>query len=80
MGLKSLFGRGQENREEAGPEMAACPHTTMTPRWDHAEDIGKHDLATAYRCEGCGQMFSRAEADHLRHTEGDRLRDTVPTE
>jgi hypothetical protein len=79
MGLKSLFGRKQETDEVAPAELATCPHTTLTPRWDRAEDIGKHDLATAYRCEGCGHVFSREEVDHLRRTETERVRETMPT-
>jgi hypothetical protein len=80
VGLKNLFGRGQEIREEVQPELVSCPHTTLTPRWDRAEDIGKHDLATGYRCEGCGRMFSREEVDKLRASEGERVRETIPAE
>jgi hypothetical protein len=80
MGLKSLFSRGQDEHNDSETAVTACPHTTMTPRWDRAEDIGKHELATAYRCEGCGTMFSREEADRLRNSEGERLRETVPAE
>ena len=83
MGLMSkLFGKNQEIREEAGPELAAmtsCPHTTLTPRWDRAEDIGHEDRATGFRCEGCGTMFSPDEVRDLRRSESERLRETIPT-
>ncbi|MHB8574937.1 MAG: hypothetical protein ACYDCQ_06340 [Dehalococcoidia bacterium] len=82
MGLMSkLFGK-HESREEATPELAAtvsCPHTTLTPRWDSAEDIGHDDRATGFRCEGCGTMFGPREAAELRDKAGDRLRETMPT-
>ena len=84
MGLMTkLFGKHQESTAEAQPDAAAtatCPHTTMTPRWDRAEDIGYHDRVSGYRCEGCGTMFSREEAEQLRSSESERLRETVPTE
>ena len=79
MGLGKLFGR-HEVREEVQPEMAnlnSCPHTTMTPRWDSAEDIGHHDRATGFRCEGCGRMFSAEEAAQLRESESDRLQSAL---
>ncbi len=86
MGLMGkLFGKGQEIREEAQPELAtmgapSCPHTTMTPRWDRAEDIGHEERATGFRCEGCGEMFSPQQAAELRANAGERLRETVATQ
>ena len=75
-----LFGK-QEIREVAGPELTTmhdtCPHTTMVPRWDNADDIGKADRVSAYHCEGCNKLFTREEAEALRHTEKDRLQDTL---
>lgn len=79
MGLGKLFGK-QEIREVAQPELAnlnSCPHTTMTPRWDSADDIGHEDRATGFRCEGCGKMFSPEEAASLRHSAAERLQSTL---
>ncbi len=79
MGLMSkLFGKGQEI-PEAAPGVSLCPHTTMTPRWDRAEDIGHEDRATGWHCEGCGEMFTAEEGRQIRDQAGDRLRDTLPT-
>jgi hypothetical protein len=82
--MGKLFGK-QEIREEAQPEPAgmsspSCPHTTMTPRWDSAEDIGHEERATGFRCEGCGEMFTPEQAAELRRHAGEWLRETVPTE
>lgn len=74
-----LFGKGQEIPEAVQPELAVCPHTTMTPRWDRAEDIGHEDRATGFRCEGCGRSFSPEEARELRAHEGQRLKSTLPS-
>ena len=80
MGLMTkLFGRGQENSEATPPAPALCPHTTMTPRWDRAEDIGHEDRATGFRCEGCGRSFSPEEARDLRAHEVERLKATLPS-
>jgi hypothetical protein len=82
MGLMSkLFGK-HETHEVAASEPAAmpsCPHTTLTPRWDRADDIGHEDRATGFRCEGCSTMFSPDEVRELRRSEGERLRETIPT-
>jgi hypothetical protein len=81
MGLMSkLFGKGEQDHAAEPAEQAVCPHTTMTPRWDSVDDIGKYDRATSFRCESCGNVFSREEANELRSSEADRLRDAVPTE
>ncbi len=80
MGLMGkLFGKGQEIPEVAQPGVTQCPHTTMTPRWDRAEDIGHEDRATGWRCEGCGEMFDAEEGQRIRAQSGERLRDTLPT-
>jgi hypothetical protein len=82
MGLLSKLRGKSDERDEVAAAVASaeCPHTTLTPRWDSADDIGHEDRATAFRCEGCGIMFSRAEAEQLRDRAGDRLRETIATE
>jgi hypothetical protein len=79
VGLKNLFGKSDKHAEMAAPQSVTCLHTTMTPRWDRAEDIGKHDLATSYRCEGCGEVFAREQVDQLRASELERVRSAIPT-
>lgn len=77
--LSKLFGKGGATTEQDKMPSAAatCPHTTLVPRWDNAADIGHEERATGYRCEGCGAMFTRAEAEALRRREAERLRETV---
>ena len=29
-----------------------CPHTTLSPRWDSAEDMGKEGKASSFTCTG----------------------------
>jgi methionyl-tRNA synthetase len=83
MGLMNkLFGH-QEIQEVAQPELAtltSCPHTTLTPRWDAVEDMGKADRATGYHCEGCGRMFTPEEERSLRSNEAERVREAMPVE
>jgi hypothetical protein len=46
---------------------------TLIPRWDRAEDIGRQDRVSLYRCEACGREFTLAEANRLRATEEARI-------
>ena len=63
--LDKLFGRGEGHHAEM--DEVACPHTTLTARWDSVDDIGKHDRATGFHCEGCGADFSGDEGRRLLH-------------
>ena len=79
--MSKLLGKNDEQAAmNEAVASAECPHTTLTPRWDSADDIGHEDRATAFHCEGCGVMFSQAEAMELRQRAGDRLRETIATE
>lgn len=82
MGLMSkLFGKTDDDAAvRAAVDSAECPHTTLTPRWDSADDIGNEDRAVSYRCEGCQTVFSREQAQTLRRDAASRLRNTVGTE
>ena len=51
-----------------------CEHIVLVPRWDRAEDVGREDDVSGYRCEACGTEFTPYEATHLRATEAARLR------
>lgn len=78
--LSKLFGKADDHAAvKAAVDAAECPHTTLIPRWDSANDIGNEDLAVSYRCEGCGETFSREQAQTLRRNAADRLRGTVGT-
>ena len=82
--LNKLMGRPEtdepEQEQETEQISATCPHLAVVPRWDSADDIGHEELATSFHCESCGRDFSAAEMRALRSSEGDRLRDAMPTE
>ncbi len=65
--LGRIFG-GKERAEEEQPHASQCPHTSLTPRWDAADDMGKMDKVTRYSCESCGTTFSREEAERRQQT------------
>jgi len=66
--LRRLLGRREE------PPVPVCPHVTLVPRWDSADDIGKPEKVTSFICEGCQASFSREEGEQLQATEVERLR------
>lgn len=35
-----------------------CTHMVLLPRWDAAEDMGKLDRVTGYRCDACREDLS----------------------
>lgn len=73
--LSRLFGGKKEAPpEEVAASAAECPHTALVPRWENAGDMGKEELISGYRCEGCGNSFSREEGDQLLKAEEARLR------
>jgi transposase-like protein len=73
--LSRLFGgKKEEPPDEAAVSAAECPHTALVPRWDSAEDMGKEDKISRYRCEGCGNTFSREEGLNLLEAEEERVR------
>lgn len=78
--MDKLFHKG-ENEAKSEPvaaDLTTCPHTTMTPRWDSADDIGHYDRATGFRCEGCGQSFTPDEERQLRASASERLAEALP--
>lgn len=60
--LAKLFRRGDAAPTDAPVQ---CPHTALTPRWDRPEDMGKEDLASSFRCDTCGAVFSGDEGRRL---------------
>lgn len=71
--LSRLFGG---KKAEPAEEAAAvdCPHTALVPRWSSADDMGKEDKISGYRCEGCASDFSSEEGERLLSAEEERLR------
>jgi hypothetical protein len=74
--MKWLHKRRQQP-EEVDVAPAPCEHVTLVPRWDRADDMGRADRVASYRCEACGEEFTRAEGESLRETEAARLRRMV---
>ena len=76
--LNKLFKKGDSataEREELAS--VACPHTTLTPRWDSVEDMGNDEKVTGYQCQACGEDFSAAEGHALRRSEADRAQNVL---
>lgn len=73
MGLREkLFGRSKPS-PTGQAEMSHCPHTTLTPRWNSAAEMGQQDKVSAYHCEGCSQPFTPAEGRTLQQSEAARV-------
>lgn len=64
--ISRIFGGSKETATAEPLPPPQCGHATLTPRWDAAEDMGKADRVTSYRCEGCGIQVTPAEAVRLR--------------
>lgn len=75
--LSRIMGRKSE--QATAPIDVQCPHVTLVPHWDKAEDMGHEDKATSYRCDACSSTFAPAEATELRRTEAERLARDLPT-
>ena len=59
--LSRIFG-GSKSKHESTIQAPPCPHLTLVPRWDAAEDIGQADKATSFTCEACGERFTPEQA------------------
>jgi hypothetical protein len=79
MGLLDRLFRRSGAPTEAVDDAAGteCPHTTLTARWDSAEDMGNEDKATSFICTACNESFAPEEAMKLRATEAERLRQNL---
>ncbi len=76
--LGKLFGsKGKDGAVVTEAGAVSCPHVTLVPRWDSAADMGNDSKATSYVCQACRQTFTREEAQTLRQTEGERLREEL---
>ncbi len=71
--MRFLRKRGGEHPPVSTEPAPECEHVTLIPRWDRAEDIGRQDRVSLYRCEACGREFTLAEANRLRATEEARI-------
>ena len=78
--LSKLFGRAGKATPAGVAEAPPCSHVVLVPGWGSAEDMGKDDRATRFTCDACGTVFTPAEAEALRKTEAERLRETLGAE
>ncbi len=51
-----------------------CECVLLVPHWDSPENMGIEEKASSYRCNTCGETFTREEEEILRGTEADRIR------
>lgn len=71
--LDGMLRRASAGNPAGAPVPPTCPHFSLTPRWDSADDVGHEEKVTAFRCEGCGQLFSPDEARYLQTGRSRRL-------
>ena len=77
MGLPKLFRKREEApapAEEPGP---VCPHSALIPHWDDPNDMGKPERVSDYRCDACGERFSRRQAERLLNAEAERIKSII---
>jgi len=72
--LDRLLHRSSATDTELASEQS-CIHVALIPRWESAADMGRPELATGYRCDSCGTMFTPDEVHALRVEAFARLRD-----
>jgi transposase-like protein len=73
--LDRLLGRKQEPPDkEAEVSEPVCPHASLVPQWDSADDMGKSDRVSSYACEACHATFSREEGERLQAAQAERVR------
>jgi hypothetical protein len=76
--LDRLFGRkGTSTEVDMSQIKEDCPHSTLGPHWDRAEDFGKHEAISSYVCEGCGISFTPEEAARVSSSIADSVRERV---
>jgi hypothetical protein len=70
--LDKVFNRGKSTTT-AVAEPAACPHTTLIPRWESVGEMGQEDKVTSYTCQTCNCSFTAAEGRALLASEAERI-------
>jgi hypothetical protein len=59
--------------QQSPAESPECIHGVVVPHWESAEDIGKDDRVTWYKCESCSATFSREEGERLQEKAAARV-------
>jgi hypothetical protein len=62
--LTRLFRRDPSADAEATRQVN-CGHSSLMPRWDRREDMGKEELSSGFTCVACGSSFTREEAQAM---------------
>jgi len=63
-----------EIRQEQAPE---CAHRILLAQWDDPQAMGDESRANSYRCDACGEIFSRDEGESLRRVAAERTKETI---
>jgi hypothetical protein len=77
MNLLKRLHRTEQPAPPAEPADHKCPHSVLIPRWEDMADMGNEGRASGFRCDACGEEFTPSEAQALRATEAERLRQLV---
>ncbi|MDP9238009.1 MAG: hypothetical protein M3P30_11550 [Chloroflexota bacterium] len=73
-----LRGRSSSTADKApADDVPVCAHVTLVARWDAAADMGDDAKASSWTCDACGTSFSPGEAETLRATEAERLKNAL---
>lgn len=69
-----MAGQRELRVTASAPAAPVCLHTTLTPRWENAADMGDAEKVSSYTCQSCHQTFTAAEGQTLLATEAERIR------
>ena len=75
--IKRILGSPDEAASE--PDVPPCPHTSLVPRWERPEDMGREQLAN-YVCTACGITFTYEETRRLLQEPLPPERQDAPTQ
>jgi hypothetical protein len=68
-----FFRKNKDEEDVMDEAIPPCPHVALSARWDDPNDMGKEELASAYVCQSCSEVFTPAEVQRLRATESERV-------
>ena len=61
----SWFSNAKHDSTARPAPSKVCVHSSLAPRWDRAEDMGKLALASSFECVTCHQHLTPAEANAI---------------
>ena len=75
--LGRLLGRSGSTTatEEDLVAKVACPHATLTARWDSVQDMGDGSKAISFICAACMETFTPEQTTEIRSSMRQRLDD-----